>query len=246
VLEHLEARGLDLYIGPPINPNEPPSHKPRRPGFWIGLPAVVAVGFFITFWLTGGVQKDDPAPANTKKVALIIDPGMDTQLTRLRITSKPPGCPVQIDANDIAGLTPIERVTVKSQTEHEVAVLCKGHRKESKRIKGLPGEEIILHFAPTRSKPEPKVTRPKPQPKLPKRKATKHKSRYGRLRMDTKPWSVVYIGKKKLGTTPLVGVKLPAGTHKITAVNQEQGLKKTFKITIRPRKTTTISKKLTP
>ena len=54
------------------------------------------------------------------------------------------------------------------------------------------------------------------------------------------------MGKKKLGITPLMGIKLPAGTHKITAVNKEQGLKKTFKITIRPRKTTTIHKKLAP
>ena len=43
-----------------------------------------------------------------------------------------------------------------------------------------------------------------------------------------------------------MGVKLPAGTHKVTAVNKEQGLKKTFKITIRPKKTTTIHKKLAP
>ena len=41
-------------------------------------------------------------------------------------------------------------------------------------------------------------------------------------------------------------MKLPTGTHKVTAVNKEQGLKKTFKITIQPKKTTTIYKKLSP
>jgi hypothetical protein len=204
--------------------------------------------------------KVSPAkPVDEKKVAKI-NPALDVQPTRLRISSKPAGCVVQIDAKNIPGQTPIEQVTVDSRKEHEVAVLCKDHLREAKKIKGLPGEEIVLHFVPTTSKtaavqpkpeikkpeaPKPKATKPKvTKPKPPKRKVAKRRPRYGRLRIDTEPWSVVYLGKRKLGITPIMGVKLPAGTHKVTAVNKEQGLKKTFKITIRPKKTTTVHKNL--
>jgi serine/threonine-protein kinase len=214
--------------------------------------------------------KVGPAKPVDGKKAAKINPALDVQPTRLRISSKPAGCVVQIDAKNIPGQTPIEQVTVDSRKEHEVAVLCKDHLREAKKIKGLPGEEIVLHFVPTTSKtaaiqpkpeikkpeaPKPKTTKPKvtkpkvtkpkvTKPKPPKRKVVKRRTRYGRLRIDTEPWSVVYVGKRKLGITPIMGVKLPAGTHKVTAVNKEQGLKKTFKITIRSKKTTTVHKKL--
>jgi hypothetical protein len=273
-----------------------------RLGLWLGLPVLMVLAFLATWWLVGELNGSDPTPAeplgvepapaavatttgsrvdsadggsldggDQQKVAKI-NPALDVQPTRLRISSKPAGCQVQIDSKSISGQTPIEQVTVDSRKEHEVAVLCKDHLREVKNIKGLPGEEIVLHFVPTTSKTvavatkpepkkpevpklevtkpkvaepkvtEPKVTKPKPPP--PKPKVAKRKTRYGRLRMDTEPWSVIYLGKRKLGITPLMGVKLPAGTHKVTAVNKEQGLKKTFKITIRSKKTTTIHKKL--
>jgi hypothetical protein len=284
-LDELEAKGLDLKSLSTVPHGEPPMKKPRRLGLIVGLPVLMVAAFLVTWILAGGLGEDDPAPAeklgvesapaavaspgSEEKVAKI-NPALDIQPTRLRISSMPAGCQVQIDSKDIPGQTPIEKVTVDSRKEHEVAVLCKDRLREAKKIKGLPGEEIVLHFVPTTSKtaavaakpepeppkpPEPKVTEPKvtepkvtkpkvKKPKPPKRKVAKRRTRYGRLRMDTEPWSVIYVGKRKLGITPIMGAKLPAGTHKVTAVNKEQGLKKTFKITIRSKKTTTVHKKL--
>jgi len=54
----------------------------------------------------------------------------------------------------------------------------------------------------------------------------------GTLNLDTTPWSVVTLGGKVLGQTPLVGVALPAGTHTLQLSNPEQGLKTTYQITI--------------
>jgi len=311
-LEELEAKGLDVRSLSTVPHAEPPVMKPRRLGLWLGLSALVVVAFLATWYLTGEFDGGEPAPAEPlgvepataavadttgsrvagadggtldggeeKKVAKI-NPALDVQPTRLRISSKPAGCQVQIDTKDIPGQTPIEEVTVDSGKEHEVAILCKNHLREAKKIKGLPGEEIVLHFVPTSSKtaavvlkPEPKKPeepkpevkkpeKPKPEvkkpevkkpeatkpkvtkPKVTKRKVAKRRTRHGRLRLDTEPWSVIYLGKRKLGITPLMGVKLPTGTYKVTAVNKEQGLKKTFKITIRSKKTTTVYKKLSP
>jgi serine/threonine protein kinase len=285
-LEELEAKGLDLKTLSTVPHAQPRMKKPRRLVFWLGLPALMAAAFFITWGLAGGPVEETPAPAeplgvspdpaslasptgsraapredggtrdgggeqpaNAGKVAKI-NPALDIQPTRLRISSNPPGCRVRIDAKDLPDPTPVARVEVDSGNEHEVAVLCKDHEMESKRIRGLPGEEIILQFVPTLSKPAPAKTKPEPvvsQPPEPaKRKIAKTKPRYGRLRLDTEPWSVIYLGKRKLGITPLLSVKLPVGSHKITAVNKERGLQKTFRVTIRSKKTTTLFKKLAP
>jgi serine/threonine-protein kinase len=54
----------------------------------------------------------------------------------------------------------------------------------------------------------------------------------GQLNLDTTPWSVVSVGGRVLGQTPLVGVTLPAGTHTLVLSNPEQGLKTTYQVTI--------------
>jgi hypothetical protein len=69
-------------------------------------------------------------------------------------------------------------------------------------------------------------------------------SGFGVLKFDTDPWSDVYLGKRKLGTTPITGVRLPSGTHRITATNTELGLTKTFLVTVEAGKTATIFKEL--
>ncbi|HJL18903.1 MAG TPA: hypothetical protein RMH99_24785 [Sandaracinaceae bacterium LLY-WYZ-13_1] len=54
----------------------------------------------------------------------------------------------------------------------------------------------------------------------------------GRLTLDTTPWSVVTLGGRRLGMTPLVNVELPAGTHLLTLRNPELGVSTTYRVTI--------------
>jgi serine/threonine-protein kinase len=54
----------------------------------------------------------------------------------------------------------------------------------------------------------------------------------GLLDFDTRPYTQVFIGKKKLGDTPLLGVKVPAGTITLTLVNDEAGIKESYTITV--------------
>jgi serine/threonine-protein kinase len=75
-------------------------------------------------------------------------------------------------------------------------------------------------------------------------KTTPPRAPPGSLRLDTKPWSEVFLGSRSLGITPLMGVKLPAGRHKLTLVNREQNLKKVLPVIIEPGKTTTLFQKL--
>jgi serine/threonine-protein kinase len=142
------------------------------------------------------------------------------RLVMLNIRSKPPGCKVKVNGIQIPTDTPIEDLALDPGMQHSVTVICEGCNPETRRISGKPGERIALKFSPT--------------------------PRTGVLRLDTIPWSEVYLGKRKLGITPLMGIKLPSGTHRLTAVNKDLGLKKTFSITIRPDRTTTRQVKIKP
>jgi len=64
------------------------------------------------------------------------------------------------------------------------------------------------------------------------------------LRLDSVPWSEVYLGRKKLGITPLLGIRLPAGRHRLTLVNPASGKRRTITVIIRPSKTTKMFLKL--
>ena len=218
---------------------------------WVVIPALLAFVIVALFWKFGGKsipvepppppeqpavdagtpektppEKAPPETADVVPVKPDVTPGSRPSL--LAIRSRPSGCRVEIDGVEVFGQTPIERVAVEPDTEHVVTVLCPGHSGESKRVKSLPGEWITLDFAPpVDAKPE------EPKPPKPKIKT-------GTLRLDTVPWSEVFYKKRKLGMTPLLGVKLPEGTHKLKAVNAGRGLEKIIKVTIKAGKTTTL------
>ena len=60
----------------------------------------------------------------------------------------------------------------------------------------------------------------------------------GLLNLDSSPWSVVSLGGRVLGQTPIVGATLPVGTHTLVLSNPEQGLKTTYQVTITAGHTT--------
>jgi serine/threonine-protein kinase len=55
----------------------------------------------------------------------------------------------------------------------------------------------------------------------------------GYVTFDTYPWTRVSEGGTLIGTTPLVRVPLPAGSHTFTLDNPEQGIHQTFPFTLK-------------
>ncbi len=153
------------------------------------------------------------------------------ELAIFKVNSKPAGCKVIVDGKALSGTTPIKELKLPADKSHQVTVRCAGYRKEVKRAKAAAGETVALAFSPRKLKRRP----PRPKPRTVK---------MGKLRIKTKPWSEIYLGKKKLGITPLLGVELPAGTHTLTAINKARKLKKTIRVTILPGKTTTVKRNL--
>ena len=88
---------------------------------------------------------------------------------------------------------------------------------------------------------------PRPEETAEPRKAKRKRRRAkppGRLTIDTTPWTVVYLGDRKLGMTPLQGVKLPSGRHTLRLENADTGLSQTIAVTIRPGKVTRVRRTL--
>ncbi len=90
--------------------------------------------------------------------------------------------------------------------------------------------------------PEKKPPVAKPPEKKPPvvKPPTVAKAQPGTLKLNTKPWTEIYRGEQKLGITPLVDVKLPAGKHKLRAVNKAKGIDKLIDVTIKPGEATTL------
>jgi len=149
----------------------------------------------------------------------------EPKLTRLSIHSRPRGCKIVLNGNVLAGRTPIENVAVVPGEKYKVAAICQDHEEEIKMFTFQPDKTTQLDFAP----PLLEGARPRV---------------YGYLRLDTEPWSEIRLGKRKLGITPLLKIRLIAGKHRLTAVNRDQGIKKTIIVTIRPRKTTKLFRKI--
>lgn len=88
--------------------------------------------------------------------------------------------------------------------------------------------------SPVAPAPAPEPTPPVSGAPAPRAEAS---PAFGYLTFDTSPWSLVSVGGKVLGQTPLVGVKLPAGPQVLTLKNPELGIVTTYSVTIEAGKT---------
>ncbi len=204
------------------NGERPAGDALETPEFELADPNDMGIGG-LELGLESDMGGESARPAgDTSKAAAVAPkigpkPEPEPRPTRLEIRSRPSGCRVKLDGKEAPGRTPLRDLRLEPEREHVVAVLCKGHRKEVKRFTGGPGERITLSFAPPTRKLPPKA---------------------GTLNVNTEPWSEIYLGGKKLGMTPVLGVKLPPGKYVLTAANNGLNIRKKIKITIRPGKAT--------
>jgi eukaryotic-like serine/threonine-protein kinase len=80
---------------------------------------------------------------------------------------------------------------------------------------------------------------PSPKRERPVAAATAAPGGKGTLRINTRPWSQVFVNGKMVGNTPQMNIPLPAGTHKVRLVNPDFKLTKTITVQIVAGKTVT-------
>jgi hypothetical protein len=66
----------------------------------------------------------------------------------------------------------------------------------------------------------------------------------GTLRINSRPWSVVHVDGRRIGSTPQTAIELPAGRHRVVLVSDQFDLKRTLTIEVRAGKTVTRSVEL--
>jgi hypothetical protein len=53
------------------------------------------------------------------------------------------------------------------------------------------------------------------------------------LRLNSRPWSQVFVDGKLVGNTPQMGLPLSPGNHSVRLVNAQMGLTKTFSVSVK-------------
>lgn len=61
----------------------------------------------------------------------------------------------------------------------------------------------------------------------------------GTLRINTRPWSQVYVDGRLIGNTPQMNISLPAGRHRVSLVNPDFNIRQTISVNIQAGQTLT-------
>ena len=146
------------------------------------------------------------------------------RLASLRVVTLPESATVRVDGEE-RGETPIA-IEIEPG-EHEVEVTAEGYEPQT-AIASLSNanETATLSFVLV-EQPPARTGRPRPP------RAT------GTLVIATTPWSEVYLRGRRLGTTPLGNVQLPAGRHTLT-LRAEGRPPRRHTVTIRPDEETRV------
>jgi hypothetical protein len=199
----------------------PSGKTPRRTGLFIG----VTVGFLVLSISGYFALRPDAEPASTP------DAGQVAALGTLAIECTPKAT-VVIDGAE-AGTTPWVAEQL-SLGEHQVVLRAPGFVEQRRAITlRTAGERLQLVLA--LEKEAVALESQDAGSKVPVVVAARAN---GKLNLRTTPWTTVYLGKKKLGDTPLVGVSLPAGSHVLRVVNTEAGVQSSIEVTIQANHTT--------
>jgi serine/threonine-protein kinase len=59
------------------------------------------------------------------------------------------------------------------------------------------------------------------------------------VRINSRPWSQVFIDERLIGNTPQLDISLPAGSHTVRLTNPEFGMSKVFSLQVRAGETVT-------
>jgi serine/threonine protein kinase len=87
---------------------------------------------------------------------------------------------------------------------------------------------------PPRRPPPPPPAQSELRPDPPPPTTTDAVAEQGFLTLDTVPWTTVYLGKRKLGETPLIKVPVPSGALELSLINSEEGVKESYLAKVKP------------
>ncbi len=208
---------------------------------------VLALGVAI-YQRVQGRPPEPPRPPQATSPAKPTPPPVVVQAPPvLLIETTPAGAILTIDGEP-RGRSPMTFDTL-GVGSHTVEASMDGYEPSTKTVTlSAPGEKLLVDLAlvamPTPTHSPVELPTPQKEPSKPvSRVAPPPKRRPaaevpGKLRLKTTPCTTVYLGKKKLGDTPLLDVTLPAGKHVLRLVNPETSAENLVEVEILPNETT--------
>lgn len=159
----------------------------------------------------------------------------------LVIDTLPPGAMLVVDGVE-RGPSP-QTLEALGVGEHQVQASLEGFQPSTRAVTlSRPGERVMVEVAMT-AVPVPvvepvAVVKTPPVGVRPPIRRPPPVAAAGKLTLKTTPWTTVFLGKKKLGDTPLLNVPLPAGKHLLRLINPESNAENSIEVEIKPNETT--------
>ncbi len=177
-----------------------------------------------------------PVPPALQQATAAVEPPPPAAPPVLLIDTVPTGAALVIGGTP-RGTAPLTLEDLGVGT-FDVEATLEGHQPAHRQVTlERDGERVRVELAlmplPVEA-PKPVVTSKKRAPPVAN----------GKLTLKTTPWTTVFLGKKKLGDTPLVNVALPAGKHLLRLVAPESGAEQSIEVEIRGNETTVKKLKL--
>lgn len=164
-----------------------------------------------------------PPPADAATAVASLDAAPAPALATLDVITRPAGAKVRVRGG--AALTTPATLALPAGTV-TVGISRDGYAPIERTVELTAGEHRTLELVLDKKPSGGGAPRPT--------------SDVGYLTVRTNPYSIVTLGKKKLGETPFAGVEVPAGTHVLTFTNPDRGTVKRT-VLVRPGQTVKLS-----
>jgi hypothetical protein len=198
------------------------------------VPVLVGAGVLLALGMVAiiAVASRTPAPE-----PVVQQPQEAPEAPVLTIVTEPGGATLEVDGKPV-GHAPVT-LDKLSLGDHKVVATLEGYSPATRLVNlARSGEktQMLLPLQPVGAPPKEPTTPVVRQPVVVAAK--------GRLTLKTEPWTQVYLGKTKLGDTPLINQPLPAGKLVLRLVNPESGLESSIEVEIKSNETTVKKLKL--
>ena len=121
----------------------------------------------------------------------------------LVIRSRPTGATIRIDDRELTETTPTILTEIPAGS-HQISISANGYETWREEIDVVADDRTNVNAVLERVR---RPTGPATPP--------------GRLSINTRPWSKVYVGGRQLGTTPIGGATVPSGTLRLRLVDRD-------------------------
>lgn len=240
---------MEMEVEVEATPPDESIRPRRRPAVPLLLAGIVATVAVIAYMLVRDRRTGIPAPPSAAGKAASVQPqqagpSAPVQPDRTPLVEAiPPSEALAPDAGAVRASTRVRRadagVEVASAPAEPAdaapAALPAASEPDAGTTSVARDETGSDHPEPSKPK-RPKTHKPKV--KKPAAETTSHAKAQepGQLTVDSAPYATIFLDDKKLGYTPIVGLRVAAGKHTLRAVSSADGRERTLTITVKSGK----------